>query len=348
MKIVKNIDLSPKELLTRQIELRESLKIKDRQWLLWLVLEHTRDNPDFADYADMTKYGIFAIIKSFCDCHEATLTSAGGIYGRKRWRKRHRKQINLVEAKRVLGGLAQRDSTILLIMLQSGLDIGSVLDKFNYMWHSHVKPQLDANCKRLKIELDDRKGHGKWYFTYISRDAIHELWKWLGERRKIIDDLLSEGKRLDKTVIEGEPIFITRFGKPLRSNQFIKQFNRRMHGRVTTHMFRKLFKSEASVPDRRIDRNIVEFWMGHINGIAAVGGVYDRTPEIHEEVFEKEYAKLEPYINIYSSPQAVWHTDPLFHDIELLTRLPNGREFFKEIVKDAKTKLSKQLGQRIE
>lgn len=37
-----------------------------------------------------------------------------------------------------------------------------------------------------------------------------------------------------------------------------------------------------------------------MNALDRMGGVYDRTPEIHEDVIEKEYAKLEPYINIYS------------------------------------------------
>lgn len=47
LKIVKDVDLSPTELLNRQFELRKSLNIADRKWLLRLVLEHTRDNPDF-------------------------------------------------------------------------------------------------------------------------------------------------------------------------------------------------------------------------------------------------------------------------------------------------------------
>ena len=67
LKVVKDLDLSPEELLNRQIRLRKSQDIKDRKWLRSLVLEHTRDNPDFADYSDMTKYGIFTTIKSFCD-----------------------------------------------------------------------------------------------------------------------------------------------------------------------------------------------------------------------------------------------------------------------------------------
>jgi hypothetical protein len=41
--------------------------------------------------------------------------------------------------------------------------------------------------------------------------------------------------------------------------------------------------------------------MGHLSGIESVGGIYDRTPELAPEVIEKEYAKLEPYLNIYTS-----------------------------------------------
>lgn len=70
-------------------------------------------------------------------------------------------------------------------------------------------------------------------------------------------------------------------------------------------MFRKLFKSEASVLDRGINQRYVEFWMGHgdANPLRAVGGIYDRNPEIREEDTENEYARLEHYLNIYSNVQ---------------------------------------------
>ena len=115
-----------------------------------------------------------------------------------------------------------------------------------------------------------------------------------------------------------------------------------------SHMFRKLFKTEASVPERCIDRNIVEFWMGHGNGIEAVGGAYDRNPEIREDVIEKEYVKLEPYINIYTSSIIRQTEDPLLKDIEKLLQLPGGRKIFASKVKDAKEKLSDILELQIE
>ncbi len=42
--------------------------------------------------------------------------------------------------------------------------------------------------------------------------------------------------------------------------------------------------------------------MGHVNSLGNIGGVYDKVPEIHDEVIENEYRKLEKYLNIYSMP----------------------------------------------
>jgi len=266
LRVRKDLDLTPQELLNVQLEKRQSTSVQDRQWLLGLVLEHSRDNPAFMNYADMRKYDIFMTVKSFCDYHEVVLTTAKGVFGRKRKKKNHRKQMALSGAKKILGKMNQRDRAICLIMLQSGMSVGTVLNDLNYMWHNQVKPQLDAGCQRLKIEFDERKGNGTWYFTYISRDGIQELRKWLEERKRIVEDALADGRAVSKAIVEGEPIFITSSATPLRSHRWGEQFSRRWSPKTTTHMFRKLFKSEASVPDRGINRSYVEFWMGHSGG----------------------------------------------------------------------------------
>ena len=102
----------------------------------------------------------------------------------------------------------------------------------------------------------------------------------------------------------------------------------------------KLFKTEASIPDRGIDRDFVEYMMGHSNNtLSAVGGVYDRTPEIHEEVVRKEYKKLEPYLSIYSRPETAQTRTPeeqAFYQklTRLLTEQPDKREKFLKFLKD--------------
>jgi hypothetical protein len=65
-------------------------------------------------------------------------------------------------------------------------------------------------------------------------------------------------------------------------------------------MFRKLFKSEASVAGRGIDQRYFEFFMGHAGGLAQIGGIYDRSPELHEDIFEKEHKKIATYLNTFT------------------------------------------------
>jgi hypothetical protein len=80
---------------------------------------------------------------------------------------------------------------------------------------------------------------------------------------------------------------------------------------VRSHGFRKFFEQEASPPERGISKSYVSFMMGHSSGkdsngikinhpLDVVGGIYDNCPRVYPNVVEKEYAKLEPYINIYS------------------------------------------------
>ena len=309
LRIEKNINLSPLELLNYHSKMRKSERIEDRRWLVNLVLEHTRDNPDFEEYADRRKYEIFQSIKNFCDFHEVVLTTAKNIFGKKIPKKNHLRQVGLREVKDFLVRLNQRERTICMLQLHSGMELGAVLHKFSYMWHSQVKPQLDNGCERMKIEFDERKANGKWYFTYISRDAIHELKKWLVERKKIVETLLNKGEELDETIIEGEPIFITSRGHPLREGQYSDTIKRKSGGKITSHMFRKLFECEAKVPDRGIALEYVKFFMGHVPQMDEAGGIYDRNMEIREEIFEKEYEKLELYLNIFSGSVEIHRTD---------------------------------------
>jgi hypothetical protein len=74
--------------------------------------------------------------------------------------------------------------------------------------------------------------------------------------------------------------------------------------------------------------------MGHSSGngsdhkLDVVGGVYDNCPRVYLGVVEKEYAKLEPYIDIYSGKAA---------ETNGLTINAKDLEEIKALVKDLKT-----------
>jgi len=289
--VVKGVDVSPKQFLNEQLRLRASQDIADRSRHLSWVLEFTRDNPDFKDKSDTRKYSYFSAVKLWCDFHEVPLTSAKNVFGKRKKRKNHRKQISIVDAKKILGLVGQRERTILLCMLQSGMEISAVLYKFGGM-AEYIYRKIEAGAERIRIDFFDRKGNNTEYFTFISRDGIQELKKWFAVRLQIL------GKQdLDK------PIFVSNTGADFSVNHFEQNFTyvRRKHKfNASSHDFRRLFKTEASPPERGVDRAVVEFMMGHVSGVEVVGGVYDRTPELYADVIEREYAKLEPYVNVYS------------------------------------------------
>lgn len=150
--------------------------------------------------------------------------------------------------------------------------------------------------------------YGAKYWTYITADAIHELRKYIIER--------GEPK-------EGEAIFVSRGNKPVSPVYvadvlqriglqlgLIPQSEREKLGEghrypINLHQFRKLFKSESSVAGRGFDSRYGEFFMGHAGGLAQIGGVYDKSPELHEDIFEREYMKLAPYLNIFTGVQTL-------------------------------------------
>ena len=164
--------------------------------------------------------------------------------------------------------------------------------------------EIDEDKKRMKFEFAERKGNGFNYFSFISQDAIQQLQKWRVIREKILRDLKKDSDYL----------FITKSGKPLDCKTFHNNFRLLMmsHGlykmpyAVRRHGFRKFFEQEASPPERGISRSYVSFMMGHSRGsgedhkLDVVGGVYDAAPLVYPDVVEKEYMKLEPYLNVYT------------------------------------------------
>jgi integrase len=306
LRVVHGLSLDGKELLDEHIRCRSGLSVEGRRWALRLVLGFSRDNPDLKGCSDGRKYQMFNVMKQFFDYHEAPLSSGKNVYGGHIRRKYRPRQISIEDAKRLLGYFNVRDRAILLVMLQSGMSIGDVLNKFSLML-PELTAALKSNVQRFRVDFAERKGNGFNYFTFISRDALYELKKWLALRLHWLD-----GRKDPGTIFIAKPIMIDGKpcleGRPLTVLSFEVNFirvARKMKIKdgpwsVTPHMFRKLFKTESRPPERNIDQDCIEFMMGHSSGIQAVGGVYDKTPELHAEVVEKEYAKLESFVNIYS------------------------------------------------
>jgi site-specific recombinase XerD/regulator of replication initiation timing len=299
LKQVKNISMTPEALIEDHIKSRKSKNVLQRKKYARLVKEYVFENPDHSDYSDKTKQGIIAAISSLFNYCEAPLTTSRSEFKTEGLLKYEYKQIGVEQARKIIDAAPQREKAVFLTMLQGGFRVGDLLSRVNYRWEE-IKPQLEEGKDPVKITM-----YGGKYWAYITTDAIQELKKYILER--------GEPR-------EGEPIFVTSSGKPLTPQQVIDSFHRacRNGGIITEqsknqahrypvnlHMLRKLFKSEASVAGRGIDQRYVEFFMGHAGGLAQIGGIYDKSPELHEEMFEQEYRKIAPYVNIYTGVQTL-------------------------------------------
>lgn len=327
LRLVHGLSMDGRQLLDKHIECRGSAAVQNRRWGLRLALGFSRDNPDLAECSDGRRYQMFNVVKQFFDYHEAPLTSGKSVYGQRIRRKFHPRQISVDDARRLLGFFNTRDRAILLVMLQSGMSIGDVLNKFSLML-PQLSGALQAGTSRFRVDFDERKGNGFNYFTFISVDALYELRKWLSLRVHWLD-----GRGDPGCIFIAKPIakggVACRVGRALSVVSFEVNFNRVVRKMklkdgpwgVTPHMFRKLFKTESRAPERGVDQDCVEFLMGHSSGIQAVGGIYDRTPELHAEVVEKEYAKMEPYLNLYSGRAGDEEEDLSDEDVASLKEL---------------------------
>lgn len=302
LELRKGLKVKPDEFLQLLCEKRESRRVEDRCWGRNLVLEFTRDNPDFKGKSHSLLYGaMFKSVNLFCKAHEVELTSARGVYGQKIRRKYRPAPYTIALAKKVLAVINQRDRAICMLGLQTGQSATQVLDGINGQC-DYVLREIAAGKSRIRFDFPERKGNDFQYYTFCSVDAITELQKWLPIRKKWLN-----GKK-------SPWLFIKRDGTKLTPEAWKSPFRERLqrHGvysgpyTAVFHMFRKIFESEASPPDRGISREYVRFMMGHsvndINGdgLDVPGGTYDQAPLTHPDAVEREYAKLEPYINIYS------------------------------------------------
>ena len=297
LRLERGLEFSPEQFLDLLDQKRKGSRV-ERSWGKNLALAFSRDNPDLEDRSGGYKYlNYFMPVKQFCDYHELPLTSARGVFGKVKKRKHQEPAFTVAFARRVLAALSQRDKAVCLVALQSGQSIGQVLGEVSEM-REHVLRMIDAGSCRIRLDFPERKGNSFPYFTYISVDAIQELQKWRVQRRKIVDNL------------EYDPqwLFITKTGKRYTEDKFLQCFRERLRRRkiwrgplsVRSHMFRKIFEQEASPPERGISKAYVAFMMGHGNGLDSVGGTYDKRPFFDAKTVENEYAKLEPYLNIYT------------------------------------------------
>jgi len=326
LKLVKGLDLTPNMFLNLVLQKRTAKTVENRQWAVSLALEFSRDNPDLKECGMQYRYSAFFLpVKLFCDSNEVTLTSKNGFFQKRSRRKYQQKPFTVEFVRKILGCLNQRARAVCMTQLQSGQGIKQVLVDINMMG-DYIFREIDAGKKRIRVDFPERKGNGFAYFSFLGKDGIDELQKWRVIRDQWLDAL---GKK-------SPYLFIDKYGGIFERKYFHNEFRLAMiqHGvqagpySIPRHGFRKFFEQEGSPPERGISKSYISFMMGHSAGtgqdhkLDVVGGIYDSAPKVYPNAVEKEYSKLEPFLNIYSGK-----TDSQFsgEDRELLSLLKDER-----------------------
>lgn len=130
--------------------------------------------------------------------------------------------------KRVLeaGRLTTRDRAVEIVMLQSGMDAGTLTEVFNYIgfpqlathFGSEDPSNWNVELRPVRVDLIRPKS-GYRYYTFLDIDSINVLrmWFWTRGRPKI-------NPARPGVLPTSDPIFLVR-GKPMDSTRVARTFN---------------------------------------------------------------------------------------------------------------------------
>ena len=300
LRSVKRVQLSPGELVKENLRnVYESgpLEVeRKRMHTDWLEDYLAVDGP-LAGKGNKYKRLVAAAVRSFYTRNDSPLFGDFKV-PEDNYEERRSRPISVEEAIKLINLLPFRAKVVAVCQLQSGIRITELLR----LKYKEIEEGLEKGRLPLKVPL--RNDNGREYFTYLGEDSVNLLKLYLQHRgsltgRKIKQDeyiFIPEQKETRKT----EPLkrdFIQRqiLRTVLRSGLSERNSHKDLTWRQNyhTHAFRHIFRTECA--HAGIPNEIAEFWMGHDRGVEYI---YNHRDKFHEEDFETEYRKVEPYLSI--------------------------------------------------
>jgi len=243
-----------------------------------------------------------------------------------------------------------RDRSIILSMLQGGMDASTLAKSFNFLaypqfvrhFRSEDWTQWDEGAVPVKVDLVRPKTDYQ-FFTFVDRDAVVALKEWLNVRRSLHGSIRIKRQASPHVLATSDPIYVSDFGTPLRSHYVTNLFEfygvrsgvnvvpeervPRYKGAWRRYPFRSHECRDTLVTlgrRARVDSAGVNFFVGH--GIDVYG--YDKSPWDDPDFFREEYGRLAPYLNVISQKETM-----MKEKVErgLTDRIKNLEEENKEI-----------------
>jgi hypothetical protein len=209
--------------------------------------------------------------------------------------------VNLI----TLGGASITEKAVMLCKLHRGLDASTLSENFNfYAWEQmtnhfgtedHQKWDIDTKCP-VPIELTRLKSDFS-HLGFLEYDAIKAVIDYLNYRE------VKTGEKMTK----GKPLFLNKFGRAINPQWITDKFTRlainsgltdsfEQKGRrakLGSHECRDLLKTIFL--EHGITEKVSEHFIGHKTDS------YSKQHKIYPEIFEENYKKIAPTINVFSN-----------------------------------------------
>ena len=218
--------------------------------------------------------------------------------------------------------LPVRDRSILLTMVQTGMDASTAARSFSYVAFPQLAKHFGSedpnkwHLSKVPVRIDLIRPKTDYrYYTFIDKDGVTALKDWLNFRKSSFGPIrivpTDNPKRLDTS----DPIYVTDYNTPIEPEYVTKLF--RIYGvRAGVNLV-----PQASLPNYKgasrrypfhshecrdtlvtigrrvgVDMAVVNFFVGH--SIDRFG--YDKSPWDDPEHFGDQYSRLAKYLNVIS------------------------------------------------
>jgi len=183
-----------------------------------------------------------------------------------------------------------RLKAVILLMLSSGIRVGELV-QLNIN---------DVDLKKNTVYISDLIAKtGVSRITFFSDEARDAISSYLNEREMYIERSKKFTPRLKKEFKESKKLFpITPDAIRTGLNATLKKAGlheidpRTDRANIHPHSFRKYFSSSLKLA--KCPEDIVEYWMGHLNGVSSVYRVYNEK-QLREQYKQFEFCLLVDY-----------------------------------------------------
>lgn len=225
------------------------------------------------------------------------------------------------------GEVRPRDRSIMLSMLQGGMDASTLTESFNYLAYPQLVNHFgteewtrwDEDNVPVHIDLVRPKTDYQ-YFTFQARDAISALKEWLNVRKSLWGEIKVKKPANPQMLATSDAIYVTDYGAPVVARYITNLFERYgvrsgvnvkpgdkvqpFKGAARRYPFRSHECRDTLVTLARrakVDMPAANFFIGHdIDSYR-----YDKSPQDDPDWFLEQYARLMPYLNIVSQKETM-------------------------------------------